>query len=111
MVHGLWVCIASLRRSLKTTSQERLPYKLVDLPNGKNNASMSLPSDCPSTNLEQAPAAILVLSVVGSRLRGACRLLVVVSTLSGVYQYIRHAISWYNSQGSHVSTGQKIYWL
>ena len=37
---------------------------VVDLPNGKNNASMSLPSDCPSTNLEQAPAAILVLSVV-----------------------------------------------
>ena len=80
----------------------------MNLPNGKNNASMSLPSDCPSTNLEQAPAAILVLSVVSSRLHGACRLLVVVSTLSGVYQYIRHAISWYNSQGSHVSTGQKI---
>ena len=35
-----------------------------NLPGGKNNANMSLPSDCPSTNLEQAPAAILVLSVV-----------------------------------------------
>ena len=39
-------------------------FFILNLPNGKNNASMSLPSDCPSTNLEQAPAAILVLSVV-----------------------------------------------
>ena len=30
MVNGLWVCIASIRRSLKTTSREKLPYKLVD---------------------------------------------------------------------------------
>ena len=48
---------------------------------------MSLPSDCPSTDLEQAPAAILVLSVVVADFAVLCRLLVVSTLSGGVDQY------------------------